>query len=111
MEAQIKKGVLEMCVLFVISEQAMYGYDVMKHMKQFFPEVNESTFYAILRRLHADKRAEISLGEESGGPTRKYYKITPSGIEFLQKSIEDWRRVCAAVEGIGVKRQDCRLMT
>ena len=104
MEAQIKKGVLEMCVLFVISEQAMYGYDVMKHMKQFFPEVNESTFYAILRRLHADKKAEITLGEESGGPTRKYYKITPTGIEFLKKSRENWQRIYTAVEAIGIKQ-------
>jgi len=71
MEAQIKKGILEMCVLYTIRDREMYGYDVMKSMKRHFPEVNESTFYAILRRLHADGSAEITLGEESNGPTRK----------------------------------------
>ncbi|MDR2167060.1 MAG: PadR family transcriptional regulator [Clostridiales bacterium] len=100
MEAQIKKGILEMCVLFVIKDRPMYGYDVMKSMRQFFPEVNESTFYAILRRLHADKKAEISLGEESAGPTRKYYKITTEGLVYLENSVTAWRRIRDAVESI-----------
>jgi len=102
MEAQIKKGILEMCVLFTIRNEPMYGYDVMKSMRLFFPEVNESTFYAILRRLHADGSAEISLGEESNGPTRKYYKITDAGREVLQKNIESWRRIRSTVEEIGI---------
>jgi len=102
MEAQIKKGILEMCVLFTIRNNEMYGYDVMKHMKRYFPEVNESTFYAILRRLHADGSAEITLGEESNGPTRKYYGITEAGREVLHDSIESWKRIRATVEEIGI---------
>ncbi len=102
MEAQIKKGVLEMCVLFTIREKEMYGYDVMKSMRRFFPEVNESTFYAILRRLHADGSASITLSEESNGPTRKYYRITDAGLETLRKSIEGWHRVRTAVEELGI---------
>ena len=102
MESQIKKGILEMCVLFTIRNEEMYGYDVMKAMKRHFPEVNESTFYAILRRLHADGSAEISLGEESKGPTRKYYRITDSGYKVLQSSIESWKRVRSIVEEIGI---------
>ncbi|MDR1736537.1 MAG: PadR family transcriptional regulator [Oscillospiraceae bacterium] len=103
MEAQIKKGVLEMCVLYIISDKETYGYDVMKTMRHHFPEVNESTFYAILRRLHADKSAEISLGLESNGPTRKYYKITESGREVLRRNIESWKRVSSTVEAIGIR--------
>lgn len=102
MEAQIKKGILEMCVLFAIRDNEMYGYDVMKSMKRYFPEVNESTFYAILRRLHVDGSAEIMLGEESNGPTRKYYKITENGREVLNNSINSWKRIRAAVEEIGI---------
>ena len=102
MESQIKKGILEMCVLFTIRNEEMYGYDVMKAMKRLFPEVNESTFYAILRRLHADGSAEISLGEESKGPTRKYYKITDFGYKVLQSSIDSWKRVRSIVEEIGI---------
>jgi len=102
MESQIKKGILEMCVLFLVSDKEMYGYDVMKAMRQYFPEVNESTFYAILRRLHADKSADITLSDKSGGPTRKYYKITKSGREVLRASIESWQRVSTAVAQIGI---------
>jgi PadR family transcriptional regulator PadR len=102
MEAQIKKGILEMCVLFTIRDKEMYGYDVMKTMRKFFPEVNESTFYAILRRLHADKSADITLSNDSGGPTRKYYKITNSGREVLAGSIESWKKIQSIVADIGI---------
>ena len=102
MEAQLKKGVLEMCVLHTIREQPMYGYDVMKLMGQYFPEVNESTFYAILRRLHADGSAELTLGEKSGGPPRKYYSLTPAGREALNRSMEAWRHISGVVRDVGI---------
>jgi PadR family transcriptional regulator PadR len=102
MEAQIKKGILEMCVLFIIREKEMYGYDVMKSMKRYFPEVNESTFYTILRRLHSDGSAKITLSEVSNGPTRKYYKITDTGIEVLRNNIESWKRIQLIVDQIGI---------
>jgi len=105
MDAQIKKGVLEMCVLYIINEKEMYGYDVMKHMKKYFPDVNESTFYSILRRLHADGSAEVSLGQESLGPTRKYYKTTESGRVVLCEAMESWRRICSSVEEIGIGKK------
>jgi len=98
MEAQIKKGVLEMCVLFRISEGEAHGYDVMKYMKRFFPEVGESTFYAILRRLHADGAATATLREK-----RKYYGITGKGREYLLESVKRWKEICAAVGEIGIK--------
>ncbi|MDR1692153.1 MAG: PadR family transcriptional regulator [Oscillospiraceae bacterium] len=103
MEAQIKKGVLEMCVLFTIREKETYGYDVMRTMRRFFPEVNESTFYAILRRLHADGSALTTQSGESNGPPRKYYRITEAGLATLQKNIEGWRRVKSAVEEMGIR--------
>jgi len=97
MEAQIKKGVLEMCVLFRISEGEAHGYDVMKHMKRFFPEVGESTFYAILRRLHADGNLTATARE-----TRKYYGITDKGREYLRECVACWKRICEAVGGVGI---------
>jgi PadR family transcriptional regulator PadR len=81
----------------------MYGYDVMKLLKQHFPEVNESTFYAILRRLHADGSAQMILGTESDGPTRKYYKITESGQTVLKQSITSWKRIQDIVKNIGIQ--------
>jgi len=102
MEAQIKKGILQMCVLFAIRDTEMYGYDVIKFMRRFFPEVNESTFYAILRRLHADGSAEIRIQNESNGSPRKYYKITDKGRETLQNNIESWKRIQAIIGEIGI---------
>ena len=103
MEAQLKKGVLEMCVLFLIRGKEMYGYDVMKSMKRIFPEVSESTFYAVLRRLYTAGNAEIRIDEGTGGPFRKYYKITPDGQESLKKGIEGWKRLCGAVSDMGIE--------
>lgn len=102
MEAQMKKGILEMCVLFTIRDKEMYGYDVMKTLKRHFPEVNESTFYAILRRLHAEKYADISLGVESNGPTRKYYKISEKGRDYLRDCVGDWNKIRDIVASIGI---------
>lgn len=102
-EAQLKKGVLEMCVLFCIHDKKLYGYDVMKTMKEYFPEVNESTFYVILRRLHADGAAEVTIGDTSLGPTRKYYGITEKGREALKSSMDSWRRIRGVVRGLGIE--------
>jgi PadR family transcriptional regulator PadR len=102
MEAQIKKGLLEMCVMFTIGDNTMYGYDIMKQMRQFFPEVNESTFYAILRRLHGEQYLRVSLGEESKGPTRKYYSMTEIGKVHLNSSVQDWKHIQEIIRSIGI---------
>ena len=75
-KAQMKKGVLELCILHICSEQDRYGYEIMKLVTEAFPEINESTIYAVLRRLHADGCTESYTGSVSGGPQRKYYRIT-----------------------------------
>ena len=54
MDAQMKKGVLELCLLQCLSGEPKYGYDVIQTMRAYFPEVTESTFYAVLRRLHKE---------------------------------------------------------
>lgn len=102
MDAQIKKGVLEMCILYKLSQKDYYGYPLMQEMKVIFPEVNDSTFYAILRRLNKEKSADIYYGSESGGPQRKYYKITEEGESKLEKAIDDWNQLKMKVSGIGI---------
>ncbi len=102
MDAQLKKGILEMCILYVVQQKEMYGYDIMKYMSVYFPEVDESTFYAILRRLNKEGLAEVYYGQESNGPQRKYYRITQSGSERLKNSILDWERIKAVVFKIGI---------
>lgn len=102
MDAQIKKGVLEMCILYKLSQKDYYGYPLMQEMKTLFPEVNDSTFYAILRRLSKEKAADLYLGQESGGPQRKYYKITAEGMDRLEKMIYDWNQLKTKVSEIGI---------
>ena len=103
MDAQLKKGILEMCILNIINQREMYGYDIMKYMGQFFPEVDESTFYAILRRLNKEGLTEVYYGQVSNGPRRKYYRILDKGRESLHKSIDDWKNILFIVNEIGIK--------
>lgn len=102
MNAQIKKGILEMCILYLISQEDMYGYTLMKKMSVYFPNVNESTFYSILRRLNKDKATETYYGAVSNGPQRKYYKITDYGKQYLQNTITCWKKINDVVNDIGI---------
>ncbi|MDF2538874.1 MAG: putative transcriptional regulator [Herbinix sp.] len=102
MDAQMKKGILEMCILYLVSKENVYGYDLIKIMHKYFPDVNESTFYAVLRRLSKDGSTEIYMGQVSGGPVRKYYKITENGIKYLNDSVTDWNNINEIIHIIGV---------
>ena len=74
MDAQIKKGIIEMCILKYISEKDQYGYPIMQKMEKYFPENDNSSIYVILRRLKSEGYTETYEGSESGGPVRKYYR-------------------------------------
>lgn len=101
-KGQMKKGVLEMCILQVVSKDELYGYEIMKRVTEAFPDINESTVYAILRRLHADGCTESYTGETSGGPTRKYYRVTNTGRERLEKMIAEWNEMLGAINSFGI---------
>ena len=102
MDAQMKKGILEMCLLHELSESDRYGYELMQKMKQYFPEVNESSFYVILRRLHKEGYTDIYYGASSDGPRRKYYHITEEGQAYLAKAISDLRTIKSIVRSLGL---------
>lgn len=102
MNGQMKKGILEMCLLYQLSLQDYYGYDLMQKMKKLFPEVNDSSFYVILRRLNKEGQTESYYGEASGGPKRKYYRITPQGERYLHQAVENWHAIKNAVEELGI---------
>lgn len=104
MDAQIKKGILEMCILFMISKEDSYGYVIMQDMHQRFPNVDESTIYSILRRLNKTGCTEIYYGNKSNGPKRKYYRITEEGRKVLHESISDWIEICDIVDDIGISK-------
>lgn len=100
MEEQIKRGILEMCVLSLLSRNNYHGYKLAKEIRHFFPEVNESTVYGILRRLHAEKSVEVFFEPNQQGPVRKYYKITEKGIDVLSSALSIWLRISDIVKDI-----------
>lgn len=100
MTAQMKKGVLEFCILHIISRHDLYGYEIMKQITAVFTDTNESTVYAILRRLLADGYLVCHSPAESNGPPRKYYKVTYIGEAYLRESLEAWQAVVGGVSKI-----------
>ncbi|MCH5193237.1 MAG: PadR family transcriptional regulator [Oscillospiraceae bacterium] len=101
-KGQMKKGVLELSVLQVVSGGELYGYEIMKKVTEAFPDISESTVYAILRRLHSDGCTESYTGEVSGGPTRKYYRITAEGRARLEKMHLEWEELLKSLKILGL---------
>lgn len=103
MDAQLKKGVLEMCVLFQLREEEKYGYEIMKAITDLFPEVYDGSIYSILRRLNAEGYTEARMKDvPSGGPPRKYYSITKAGSTYLEGAINEWHNLMERVKAIGI---------
>ena len=89
MDVQLKRGLLEVCVLAAIKNEDSYGYQIVKEVKPFI-EISESTLYPILRRLETAQMLTVR-SEEYNGRLRKYYRITETGIKRLEELIEKFR--------------------
>ncbi len=93
MDIQLKRGLLDVCVLASIKYEDSYGYKIIKDMKPYLT-ISESTLYPILRRLEtAELLNEYSV--EHNGRLRKYYHITQKGIDRLDSFSEDWEEIKA----------------
>ena len=91
MDMQLKRGLLDVCVLAAIKNEDSYGYKIIKDMKPYL-ELSESTLYTILKRLEtADMLTVRSM--EHGGRLRKYYHITPVGLQRIEEFKEDWKEI------------------
>ena len=89
MDAQLKRGLLDVCVLAAIKDEDSYGYKIIKDMKPYL-ELSESTLYTILKRLEtADMLIVRSVEHE--GRLRKYYHITEQGLGRIEEFKEDWK--------------------
>ncbi|WP_026518031.1 PadR family transcriptional regulator [Butyrivibrio sp. MC2021] len=91
MENQMKRGLLEVCVLAAIKSEDSYGYQIIKDMSSFV-EISESTLYPILRRLENQKLLTVRTAEHNGR-LRKYYHITEAGLARLATFEEEWREL------------------
>ena len=83
MNPQYKKGVLELCVLSLLKKRNCYGYEISEYLSEHI-DIADGTVYPILRKLKADGLLTTFLQEESGGPPRKYYKLTELGLETYE---------------------------
>ena len=91
MDIQLKRGLLDVCVLVAIKDEASYGYQIIKDMKPYI-EMSESTLYTILKRLELSGMLTVRTSEH-GGRLRKYYHITDAGLARIQDFKEEWREV------------------
>ncbi len=86
---QFKKGVLELCVLVLLDKQDRYGYELVHKISNQI-EISEGSVYPLLRRLTKEEYFTTYLQESSEGPSRKYYRLTDKGREYLHELIDDW---------------------
>lgn len=99
LNTQFKKGVLELCILQVISKKEMYGFEIIDSLANIL-DVNENTIYPILRRLTTQGLFEVYEKESPFGARRKYYKITNIGEVRLEKQLEEWENFLESVNTI-----------
>jgi len=97
-KAQMRKGLLELCVLSLVSDEEMYPSDIIKKLKSAKMIVVEGTIYPLLNRLKNEKLLSYSWQESTSGPPRKYYRTTDTGMEFLTELIKTWDTLSNAVK-------------
>ena len=91
MDAQLKRGLLDVCVLSAIKTEDSYGYQILKDVKPYI-EMSESTLYTILKRLELAGMLTVRTSEHDGR-LRKYYHITRAGLGRIEDFKEEWRSV------------------
>ncbi|ABW17652.1 PadR family transcriptional regulator [Alkaliphilus oremlandii] len=96
MNIQFKKGVLELCVLSLLTKRDYYGYELVEHISKFV-SISEGTIYPLLRRFRTEGYVTTYLQESQEGPPRKYYRITPKGSEAFDELEREWE---SFIEGV-----------
>lgn len=91
MDVQLKRGILDVCVLAAIKSEDSYGYKIIKDLKPYI-ELSESTLYTILKRLETANMLTVRTVEH-GGRLRKYYHITDEGVRRIVDFTEEWKEI------------------
>ncbi len=99
--SQLRRGVLELCVLRLIDRRPHYGYELVSALDQFAPLASgENTLYPLLRRLKSDGLLETFMEDSPSGPPRQYYRTTAKGRKRLEALETEWRAMVDAVRRI-----------
>ncbi len=91
MDIQLKRGLLDVCVLASIKNDESYGYQIIKDLKEYIV-LSESTLYTILKRLEAAKMLTVRTVEHDGR-LRKYYRITKEGLQRIEEFKQEWNEM------------------
>jgi PadR family transcriptional regulator PadR len=98
-EIQLKKGVLALCVLALLSRADSYAYEIASKLATDI-DMGEGTIYPLMRRLQSDGLVETYLAESSSGPPRKYYRLTDAGRASFTQQKTEWAAFVGAVDDI-----------
>ncbi|MEI6124144.1 MAG: PadR family transcriptional regulator [Bacteroidota bacterium] len=104
-KAQMRKGVLEYCILSIISEKDAYASDIMEKLKEARLIVVEGTLYPLMTRLKNDGLLTYRWEESKSGPPRKYYELTQEGRQCLTEMDESWNDLIHSVKQITQKNK------
>jgi PadR family transcriptional regulator, regulatory protein PadR len=104
-QAQMRKGVLEYCILSILSGDDAYASDIINELKEVQMIVVEGTLYPLLTRLKNDELLSYRWEESTQGPPRKYYALTEKGRDFLKELDQSWIELVDAVNLIHQKNQ------
>ena len=99
MNIQFKKGVLELCVLSLLSSRDYYGYELVKAISEHIT-ISEGMIYPLLRRLTKEKYCHTYLRESTEGPPRKYYRLTTAGINSCVELRQEWQEFTESINSI-----------
>ena len=91
MDVQLKRGILDVCVLSAIKDKESYGYQIIKDISEYV-KISESTLYPILRRLETANCLTVRSAEHNGR-LRKYYMITPDGVNKIEEFKKEWEEI------------------
>lgn len=104
-QSQMRKGVLEFCILSIIQREEAYPSDIIEEMKKAHLNILEGTLYPLLTRLKNADLLAYRWVESSGGPPRKYFSLTEKGAAFYKELETTWREMSDSVERvIGTRR-------
>lgn len=98
--AQMRKGILEYCVLLAISKKPMYSSDILQTLKKANVIVVEGTLYPLLNRMRRNGLLEHEWEESEGGPPRKYYSLTTQGKTTLKELSTTWNTLAKSIQSL-----------
>ncbi|MBO5361866.1 MAG: PadR family transcriptional regulator [Paludibacteraceae bacterium] len=100
LKSQMRKGLLEYCILSIIHQSEAYASDILDTLKEAQLLVVEGTVYPLLTRMKNEGLLSYRWQESTGGPPRKYYTLTEEGKQLLAQLDEEWHAICQAINKI-----------